>query len=165
MLLKDTGDNFNKMIDHLLQKIQENLDFNMIDENELHLAYNDLLEIKKNWHNYAISTKTKSIASFRNAIALGKTVQSKKEIGIALSTVHTMKGQENDIVFLIGMDDQTFPDYRALQKGGLELEQEKNNLYVAITRAKRYLFITYPLSRQMPWGDIKTRKISSLLQI
>ena len=73
--------------------------------------------------------------------------------------------QENDIVFLIGMDDQTFPDYRALQKGGLELEQEKNNLYVAITRAKRYLFITYPLSRQMPWGDIKTRKISSLLQI
>ena len=165
VLLKDTGDNFNKMIDHLLQKIQENLDFNMIDENELHLAYNDLLEIKKNWHNYAISTKTKSIASFRNAIALGKTVQSKKEIGIALSTVHTMKGQENDIVFLIGMDDQTFPDYRALQKGGLELEQEKNNLYVAITRAKRYLFITYPLSRQMPWGDIKTRKISSLLQI
>lgn len=162
--LKDTGDNFNKIIDRLLQKIQDNSEFKMIDENELHLAYNDLLEIKKNWHNYAISTKMRSIASFRNAIALGKTVQSKKEMGIALSTVHTMKGQENDIVFLIGMDDQTFPDYRSLQKGGLELEQEKNNLYVAITRAKRYLFVTYPLSRQMPWGDIKTRKISSLLQ-
>ncbi len=161
--LKDTGDNFNKIIDRLLQKIQDNSEFQTIDENELHLAYNDLLEIKKNWHNYAITTKMKSIASFRNALALGKTVQSKKETGIALSTVHTMKGQENDIVFLIGMDDQTFPDYRSLQKGGLELEQEKNNLYVAITRAKRYLFITYPLSRQMPWGDIKTRKISSLL--
>lgn len=35
------------MIDHLLQKIQENLDFNMIDENELHLAYNDCWKLKR----------------------------------------------------------------------------------------------------------------------
>ena len=74
-----------------------------------------------------------------------------------------MKGQESEIIFLMGMDDLTFPDYRAVQKGGLELEQEKNNLYVAITRAKRHLYITYPINRAMPWGDIKPRKISRLL--
>jgi hypothetical protein len=49
----------------------------------------------------------------------------------------TMKGQEFDIVFIIGMDDETFPDYRAVRSGGVELTQEKNNLYVAFTRSKR----------------------------
>jgi DNA helicase-2/ATP-dependent DNA helicase PcrA len=36
-----------------------------------------------------------------------------------------MKGQEFDIVFVIGLDDETFPDYIAIKKGGIELKQEK----------------------------------------
>ena len=96
-------------------------------------------------------------------MALGQTSIRQQEEGIALSTVHTMKGQEKDIVFLIGMDDQTFPDYRAIQKGGFEMLQEKNNLYVAVTRARRYLFISYPLERVMPWGAVKSRQRSRLL--
>ena len=63
----------------------------------------------------------------------------------------------------MGMDDDTFPDYRAIRKGGIELSQEKNNLYVAFTRAKRFLYVTYPKKRQMPWGDYKIRNISRFL--
>src|SRR5699024_3339787 len=93
-----------------------------------------------------------SLEGFKSAIALGLTnISNSKEIGVCLSTVHTMKGQENEIVFLIGMDDGTFPDYRAIKKGGEELQQEKNNTYVAFTRAKRFLFVTYPKNRLMPW--------------
>ena len=83
--------------------------------------------------------------------------------GITLSTVHTMKGQEFDIVFVIGMDDETFPDYRAVRRGGIEMTQEKNNLYVAFTRAKRFLYVTWPQKRMMPWGDYKSRNISRFL--
>jgi len=87
-----------------------------------------------------------------------------KDKGICLSTVHTMKGQESEIVFLIGMDDGTFPDFRAINKGGEELQQEKNNTYVAFTRAKRFLYVTYPKKRLMPWGDYKARVISRFLK-
>ncbi len=74
-----------------------------------------------------------------------------------------MKGQESEIVFLIGMDDGTFPDYRAVNKGGNELQQEKNNTYVAFTRAKRFLYVSYPKNRLMPWGDYKPRIVSRFL--
>lgn len=106
-----------------------------------------------------------TIEGFKSAIALGLTNTSNiKEIGVCLSTVHTMKGQESEIVFLIGMDDGTFPDYRAVNKGGDELQQEKNNTYVAFTRAKRFLYVSYPKKRLMPWGDYKARTISRFLK-
>jgi len=116
----------------------------------------------KHWRNYAEQTDRKSLYQFKNAMALGQTQTSTKNKGITLSTVHTMKGQEFDIVFLMGMDEGTFPDYRA--KSELEINQEKNNLYVAFTRAKRFLYVTYPQKRTMPWNDIKSRKISRFLE-
>ena len=76
-----------------------------------------------------------------------------------------MKGQEFDIVFIIGMDDETFPDYRAVRSVGIEMTQEQNNLYVAFTRAKRFLYVTWPQKRMMPWGDNKIRNISRFLKI
>jgi len=161
--IKVDGSNFKLLINDLRKKVENNDSGLNVDEDEIRIAYYDFTEILKHWQNYAKSTNEKNIASFRNAMALGQTFQNEKNEGLVLSTVHTMKGQESEIVFLMGMDDLTFPDYRAVQKGGLEMEQEKNNLYVAITRAKRHLYITYPTNRRMPWGDTKTRSISRLL--
>lgn len=161
--IKDDGSNFKLLISNLKNKLEDVDSVFKEEEDEINLAHYDFTEILRHWHNYAKLTNDKSIASFRNAMALGQTFQNEKNEGLVLSTVHTMKGQESEIIFLMGMDDLTFPDYRAVQKGGLELEQEKNNLYVAITRAKRHLYITYPTNRKMPWGDIKPRKISRLL--
>jgi DNA helicase-2/ATP-dependent DNA helicase PcrA len=76
-----------------------------------------------------------------------------------------MKGQEYDIVFIIGMDEGTFPDYRAVNARGIELIQEKNNAYVAFTRSKRFLFVSYPKQRFMPWGDVKPRAVSRFLRV
>ena len=161
--IKEDGSNFKSLINDLKKKVENNDSGLNVNEDEIRIAFFDFTEILKHWHNYAKSTNEKNLASFRNAMALGQTFQNEKNQGLVLSTVHTMKGQESEIVFLMGMDDLTFPDYRAVQKGGLEMEQERNNLYVAITRAKRHLYITYPLSRVMPWGDIKPRKKSRLL--
>ncbi|MDE6578295.1 MAG: ATP-dependent helicase [Muribaculaceae bacterium] len=161
ILLKDNGDNFKICLDHIIKRIEAQ-DFEDSEE-ELNNAYEDFTELREHWHRYSKSSSERSLSSFRNAVALGQTSIRRQEEGIALSTVHTMKGQEKDIVFLIGMDDQTFPDYRAIQKGGFEMLQEKNNLYVAVTRARRYLFISYPLERVMPWGAVKSRLRSRLL--
>lgn len=67
------------------------------------------------------------------------------------------KGLEYDIVFLIGLNEGTFPDYRA--KIPKELKEELNNMFVALTRARRVCYITYPQSKIMPWGDSKYHNI------
>ncbi|HDL01151.1 MAG TPA: ATP-dependent helicase, partial [candidate division Zixibacteria bacterium] len=157
--LSDDGSNIIMLFDGF----RDNL--NVEDENEKNMIFNDIDELLKHWHNYAKKTDSKSLHQFKNAMALGQTHPLTQRSGITLSTVHTMKGQEFDIVFVIGMDDETFPDYRAVQSGGIEMIQEKNNLYVAFTRAKRFLYVTWPQKRMMPWGDYRIRKISRFLKI
>ena len=147
----------------MLKDFRDNL--NVEDENEKNMIFNDIEELLKHWRNYAKNTDNKSLHQFKNAMALGQTHPLTQRSGITLSTVHTMKGQEFDIVFVIGMDDETFPDYRAVRSGGIEMTQEKNNLYVAFTRAKRFLYVTWPQKRMMPWGDYKDRIISRFLKV
>lgn len=133
------------------------------DENETNMLCNDIDELLVHWMNYAKKTDNKSLHQFKNAMALGQTHSISQHNGVTLSTIHTVKGQEYDIVFIIGMDDETFPDYRAVKSGGVDLKQEKNNLYVAFTRSKRWLYVTWPRNRTMPWGDSKSRRISRFL--
>lgn len=161
--LKDDGGNLNKLFSGLKEKINSSM-LQDDDEDEKSMFIHDIDELLKHWHNYAIKTDKKSLHQFKNAMALGQTHSRTEHEGITLSTVHTMKGQEFDIVFLIGMDHGTFPDYRAVKNGGIEMDQEKNNLYVAFTRAKRFLYVSYPLKRTMPWGDTKSMKKSELLE-
>ncbi len=147
----------------MLEDFRDNL--KVEDENEKNMIFNDIEELLKHWRNYAKNTDNKSLHQFKNAMALGQTHPLTQHSGITLSTVHTMKGQEFDIVFVIGMDDETFPDYRAVRSGGIEMTQEKNNLYVAFTRAKRFLYVTWPQKRIMPWGNYKDRIISRFLKV
>jgi DNA helicase-2/ATP-dependent DNA helicase PcrA len=53
----------------------------------------------------------------------------------------------------MGMVEGTFPDYRAVRQRGKALEEEKNEAFVAMTRAKRFLFITWPKAKFMPWDQ------------
>lgn len=155
--IKDDGSNLKKCLEELKSKVA------VCDDNERTMVYNDVDELLIHWFNYAKQSDSKSIHKFKNAMALGQTHPLTQHSGVTLSTVHTMKGQEFDVVFIIGLDDETFPDYRAVRKGGVELTQEKNNLYVAFTRSKRWLFATWPENRLMPWGDYKRRSVSRFL--
>jgi len=68
-----------------------------------------------------------------------------EEERIVLSTIHQAKGLEWDTVFLIHLADTAFPNKRALvEEGGIE--EERRLFYVAITRARRKLFLVYPLT-------------------
>lgn len=136
-----------------------------LEDDEKKMTIDELNDLANQLTLYKKQNIKPTLEGFKSAIALGLTnTSNSKEIGVCLSTVHTMKGQESEIVFLIGMDDGTFPDFRAVNKGGDELQQEKNNTYVAFTRAKRFLYVTYPEKRLMPWGDYKARTISRFLK-
>ncbi|MDQ8205695.1 ATP-dependent helicase [Pelagicoccus sp. SDUM812003] len=61
---------------------------------------------------------------------------------IRLTTVHQAKGLEYDVVFLIGIADGFFPTRRSIDTG--DTEEERRLFYVAVTRARDELYITYP---------------------
>lgn len=157
--LNDDGSNIKSLFE-TFKKEKEKIELE--NDEKKKMLFDDIDELLEHWYNYATQTDNKSLHQFKNAMALGKTHSLKEPKGITLSTVHTMKGQEYDILFLMGMDEGTFPDYRA--KSEIELNQEKNNLYVAFTRAKRFLYVTYPQNRTMPWGGVKSRNISRFLK-
>ncbi|MCX6782286.1 MAG: ATP-dependent helicase [Candidatus Magasanikbacteria bacterium] len=70
-----------------------------------------------------------------------KVPQDKK---IILSTVHQAKGLEWSAVFVVNLASGAFPNSRAaVERGGIE--EERRLFYVAITRAKKNLFLTYPM--------------------
>lgn len=128
---------------------------------ELERSLLELGEFKQYWTNFKLKGLGETLAAFRNAMALGQLTGDIHSSGITLSTVHTMKGLEKDIVFLMGMCEGTFPDYRA--QSPREIEEERNNAFVAVTRSRRWIYITYPQSKVMPWGDSKIQQPSRFI--
>lgn len=161
--LKKDGSNFQKLFSKFKEWLKKEI---VKDDNGRKMLMDEIDEVCKHWFHYAKKTDNKSLHSFKSSMALGQTHSLAQRNGVALSTIHTMKGQQNEIIFVVGMDEGTFPYYKAIRKGegGIEMVQERNNAYVAFTRAKRLLYVSWPQKREMPWGDIKHRTKSSLLK-
>ena len=64
---------------------------------------------------------------------------------LVLSTIHQAKGLEWKNVFLVGLIDGQFPHHKSMARRD-ELEEERRLFYVAVTRAKERLFLTYPIT-------------------
>jgi DNA helicase-2/ATP-dependent DNA helicase PcrA len=79
-----------------------------------------------------------------NSSLLGS-VDSSSYKGVNLSTVHSSKGLEFEHVFIIAFEDGIFPSSRSIDQG--EIEEERRLAYVAVTRAKKTLAITYCRNR------------------
>ena len=69
---------------------------------------------------------------------------------VKLMTVHSSKGLEFPIVFVVGLEDYVFPLANAMQEPKT-LEEERRLMYVAITRAKDVLFLSHAHSRMTRW--------------
>src|SRR5208282_4205380 len=73
---------------------------------------------------------------------------SKDEDYVILSTIHSSKGQEWDIVYVLNVSDGNFPSESATGKPEL-VEEERRLLYVAMTRARNELHLCAPLKYQV----------------
>lgn len=129
------------------------------EDDERYLVSMDIQQWRKHWNKYCmlVPKENRTLTSFRNQISLGKTKAIEVNTGISLLTAHMSKGLQFDVVFIMGLSEGTFPDYRAIKSGNVQLSQEMNNMYVAVTRAKRLCYMTYPAKKKMPWGDIKNQ--------
>ena len=77
---------------------------------------------------------------------------SEEESTVTLMTLHTAKGLEFPVVFIVGMEDGIFPHYRSMGEPA-QLEEERRLAYVGITRAKERLYLIHAWSRNLFGGS------------
>ena len=101
--------------------------------------------------NYA--RQYESAQEFLDQLALVSGLESENELGanaddekVTLSSVHQAKGLEWRAVFVIWLSDGMFPSSRSLDSSEA-IEEERRLFYVAVTRAKDELYLTYPILR------------------
>ena len=78
----------------------------------------------------------------------GKGKQDKDDNAVVLSSVHQAKGLEWDVVFVVWLAEGMFPNNRVLEEDTMDedgLEEERRLFYVAVTRAKDELYLTWPM--------------------
>ncbi len=79
---------------------------------------------------------------------------------VTLMTLHSSKGLEFPVVFLVGLEQGLFPSYRSLDDPA-SLEEERRLCYVGITRAKERLFISHASERRL-WGGMREAAVPSV---
>lgn len=82
---------------------------------------------------------------------------------VHLMTIHSSKGLEFDICFLVGVEDHIIPHEKSVLEKGLE--EERRLMYVAITRARRHLIISMARKRKKMGKDISTTPSRFLFEI
>jgi DNA helicase-2/ATP-dependent DNA helicase PcrA len=110
------------------------IDQNKKDESKKRIIYKSkmLLELSKPYN---------TLGHFLNAMILGGSELSEGE-GVNLLTVHASKGLEFEEVYLVDLADGRFPNRKLMNKNG-GLDEERRLFYVAVTRAKSKLFLSY----------------------
>lgn len=81
---------------------------------------------------------------------------------VSLMTMHSAKGLEFDTVFVVGAEDNIFPSYHSLNDPS-EMEEERRLAYVAITRAKRALYVTHTSARML-YGQTMRNRLSTFIR-
>jgi DNA helicase-2/ATP-dependent DNA helicase PcrA len=99
---------------------------------------------------------------FLNGTALSSDLDNlQEEKKVSLMTLHSSKGLEFPIVFLVGLEDGLFPNYRSINDP-LLLEEERRLCYVGITRAQEKLYLSYARERRL-YGSRETAMRSRFL--
>jgi len=104
-----------------------------------------------------------SLAEFLEGITLSSDIDGMEdtEDSITLMTLHSAKGLEFPVVFLVGMEEGIFPGYKSIGEQK-ELEEERRLCYVGITRAKNSLFLSCAKQRTM-FGSTSCNSVSRFI--
>ncbi len=149
LALNVPGQTVPEMIDLVLQKNYESiLERNYPDQ------FEERLEGIARLGDY--SKRFESLGQFLESVTLDDsifndgTLPSADSGYLTLSTIHSAKGREWDVVFIIGLNEGQFPSSRMDYDS--RIEEERRLFYVAVTRARRYLYLlTYRQDRRQ-WG-------------
>ena len=109
----------------------------------------NLDEFKSQIIEYLQENEEPSLQGFLEETALVADVDRYDESAdaVVLMTIHSAKGLEFPVVFLPGMEEGVFPSQQTMEGGTAELEEERRLAYVALTRAKRELYLLHTSMR------------------
>ena len=104
------------------------------------------------------------LSEFLEGITLSSDIDNMEETEetVTLMTLHSAKGLEFPVVFLVGMEEGIFPGYKSISEQK-ELEEERRLCYVGITRAKQYLFLTCSKQRTI-FGSTSCNPVSRFVK-
>ena len=110
---------------------------------------------------YQEENETANLEGFLASAALASDADNKETEAnrITLMTLHSSKGLEFPIVYLVGMEQGLFPSYRSLDDPA-SLEEERRLCYVGLTRAKEKLFLSHATERRV-WGGMREPALPS----
>ena len=122
---------------------------------EAEIRLENLEEFKSITKGYEEEYGVISLTDFLNEVAIVSDVSEHQDSTnkVSLMTIHAVKGLEFDNVFIMGMEEGLFPHYNSINSGSIaEIEEERRLCYVAITRAKKNLWMLNT-KRRMLFGN------------
>jgi ATP-dependent DNA helicase Rep len=148
--------------DHLLDEsgLGQAIEAEAADEVEAEKRMANVLDLRRWWLRHAQNGG--SLADFLQRIFLLADREDDDPKGrVRLMTVHAAKGLEFGHVYVVGMEDGGFPHRSAVEEN--RLEEERRLMYVAMTRARFRLTLSYPLTRRR-YGQVEKMLPSPFLQ-
>ena len=154
-----------ELVDNILEKsgIKKELMSSKLLEDEIRLE--NLNEFKGVTKSYEEEYGSATLEDFLDEISLVSDISEHQDgtNRVSLMTVHSVKGLEFDYVFIVGMEEGIFPHYNAINDGSSSsIEEERRLCYVAITRAKKKLYILSAESRML-FGNTNRNKPSPFI--
>ena len=134
-------------ISELTKKILKDTGYTKALENENTIEAENRIANLEEFLNVAVEFEEESadsgLSDFLEGITLSSDLDNVEEIdeSVTLMTLHSAKGLEFPVVFLVGMEEGIFPGYKSIGEQK-ELEEERRLCYVGVTRAKENLFLT-----------------------
>lgn len=119
-------------------------------ESEIRLE--NLEEFKSITKGYEEEYGVISLTDFLNEVSLVSDISEHQDSNnkVSLMTIHAVKGLEFDNVFIVGMEEGIFPHYNSINEGTIAaIEEERRLCYVAITRAKKNLWMLNAKKRML----------------
>ena len=132
------------------------------EENEA--RKNNIRELAHGIEQFEQTNPSAGLDEYLQQISLYSDLDEMDEAGdcVNIATIHSAKGLEFKVVFVVGLEDGIFPDSRKAESKG-EMEEERRLMYVAVTRAKERLYLTRAKSR-FRFGERKDAMPSEFLR-
>ena len=151
LIKKSDSVSLTELIEEVLELsgMKKELENSKAIEDETRLEY--LMEFKSITASFEERTGSANLGDFLEEVSLIADISNHKEDGdtVTIMTLHSAKGLEFPVVFLVGMEEGIFPHNMSLMENNLE--EERRLCYVGITRAKERLYITNA-KRRMLYG-------------
>jgi DNA helicase-2/ATP-dependent DNA helicase PcrA len=151
------------ILNEVLEASGYNLDLKQQGTDEADTRLENLAELYNAVKQYELDNEDKSLDGFIANASLASDLDNLREgeEAVSLMTIHSAKGLEFTVVFLVGLEQGLFPHNRSL-KDPVQLEEERRLCYVGITRAKEQLFLSYTRERSL-WGNTESAQPSQFL--